>query len=48
MGQDIEIDILKDFNQKLDDAIIENYGTNEEIAELEIQRLKRKKLRKKH
>lgn len=34
MGKDFEIDFLNEYIQKLDDAIIENYGTDEEIANL--------------
>lgn len=34
MGKDFEIDFLNEYIQKLDDAIIENYGTDEEIAKL--------------
>lgn len=47
MGQDVEIDLSKEFNERLDDAIVENYGTDEEIANLEIKRLKKEKVKEK-
>ena len=45
MGKDFEINLLNDYIQKLDDAIIENYGTNEEIAKLN-KRKQEEKLKK--
>ena len=34
MGQDVNIDLSNELNQTLNDAIIENYGTGKEVAEL--------------
>ncbi len=47
MGQDIDIDLSKEFNQSLDEAIIENYGTDREIADLKLKRLEKEKIKEK-
>ena len=45
MGQDINIDLSNELDQTLNDAIIENYGTEKEIAELR-ERQRKKDIKK--